>query len=203
MAQDKRTGRKRLRTLPKRVQRLLSFGVFASSFEVPKERRAEEMVKALEWWVNLLHLNGYAAPRWLLSPLWYFRRGVVIHDPEREERPTSYLMLGLLEGLVEELPEAEQVERMREWLYLARSLYAERGVEAPEWLLLGLDRYGEDEGEELPPDLMLDVIDASLGALSEDARPEARRSVLEMFAGLYTSYGRPVPPWVRIGLEGG
>ena len=49
---------------------------------------------------------------------------------------------------------------------------------------------------------MLDVIDASLLALSEEARPEARRSVLEMFQGIYTSHGRPVPPWVRIGLEG-
>jgi hypothetical protein len=199
MPQDKRTGRKRLRTLPKRVQRLLSFGVFAASFEVPAERRAEEMVRGLGWFVDLLHQEGYAAPRWLLSPLWYFRRGLVLHDPER---PTPYLMLGLLEGLVEELPEAEQVERMREWLYLARSIYAERGVEPPEWLLLGLDRYGEEEGEELPPDVMLDVVDASVLALPEETRPQARRSVLEFYAALYTSRGAPVPPWVRIGLEG-
>jgi hypothetical protein len=49
---------------------------------------------------------------------------------------------------------------------------------------------------------MLDVVDASVLALPEDARPAARRSVLEFYAALYTSRGLSVPPWVRIGLEG-
>ncbi len=96
-------------------------------------------MRGLEWFVELLHREGYAAPRWLLSPLWYFRRGLVLHDPER---PTSYIMLGLLESSVEELPEAEQVDRIRELLYLSRSIYAEHGMEPPEWLQIGLERYG-------------------------------------------------------------
>jgi hypothetical protein len=159
------------------------------------------MVRGLEWFVDLLHAEGYAAPRWLLSPLWYFRRGVRINDPERE-RPTSRFMLGLVETLVEDLPEEERPEAMRELLYLFRGIYAERGQEPPEWLRIGLERYAEDDGEELPPELMLDVLGASLDALPEQDRPVARRATLEHFAGLYTSRGLPVPPWVRIGLEG-
>jgi hypothetical protein len=150
MAQDKSTRRKRLQTLPDRMQRLLSFGVFAASFEVPPERRAEEMVRGLEWFVDLLHAEGYAAPRWLLSPLWYFRRGVRINDPERE-RPTSRFMLGLVETLVEDLPEEERPKGMRELLYLFRGIYAERGQEPPEWLQLALEWYGEMKGRRSRP----------------------------------------------------
>lgn len=138
--------RRRLRTLPDRMQRLLTFGIYASSFEVPPERRAVEMVNGLEWFIGLLRRNGYAAPRWLLSPLRYFRQGLVIHEAE-QERPTVHLMLGLLEGLVAELPEEERPEGMRELLHLFGGIYAEQGMEPPEWLRVGLERYGEQEGE--------------------------------------------------------
>jgi hypothetical protein len=201
MGQDKRQARQRLRTLPERLQRLLSFGIYAASFEVPPETRADEMVAGLQWFMDRLHAEGYAAPRWLLRPFWYFRRGVVIQD--LGERPTSHLMLGLVEQIVEGVPEAERDDAVRELLYFFRGIYAERGMEPPEWLRLGLERYGEDEGEELPPDVMLDVVDASVLALPEDARSQARRSVLEFYAGLYTSRGAPVPSWVRIGLNEG
>jgi hypothetical protein len=201
MVGDKGTRRKRLRTPPERVQRLLTFGIYAASLEVPQERRAVEMVEGLEWLIDLLHRNGYAAPLWLLRPKWYFSRGVEIRDPERE-RPTSELMLELVEGIVADLPEPERQDGMREVLHLFAGIYAQGGKEPPEWLRLGLDRYGEDEGEELPVDLMLDVIDASLLNLPEESRPEARRDVLEHFAKIFTRRGYPVPEWVRAGLDG-
>lgn len=201
MAGDKSTRRKRLRTLPDRMQRLLTFGVFAASFEVPKERRAEEMVRGLEWWVDLLHGEGYAAPRWLLSPLWYFRRGVGIRDPEHE-RPTSQVMLDMVESLVQELPEDERPGAMLELLHFFRGIYAERGMEPPEWLLYALDIYGDDEGEELPVELMLDIIDASVVNIREEHRAAARHSILEHYEALYRGSGLPVPEWVRVGLYG-
>ncbi len=104
------------------------------------------MVNSLEWFIDLLRRNGYSAPRWLLSLLRYFRRGLVIHDAE-QERPTVHLMLGLVEGLVAELPEEEQPEGIRELLHLFGGIYTEQGMEPPEWLRIGLERHGEDEGE--------------------------------------------------------
>ena len=67
------------------------------------------MVTGLQWLVDLLHREGHAAPRWLLRPYWYFRRGLEVYDPLRLDRPTSHLMLGLTESLVEDLPEEEQL----------------------------------------------------------------------------------------------
>ncbi len=201
MAGDKGTRRKRLRKLPERIQRLMAFGVFAASFEIPPDKRAEEMVAGLQWLVDLLHREGYAAPRWLLRPFWYFRRGLEVYDAERGERPTASLMLGLFEGLVVELPEAEQLGAMQTMLYFFAGMYDAGGVERPEWLQLGLDRYGEEESEELPVDVMLDVIDASVLNIREEYRATARRSILEHYEAMYRGGGVPVPEWVRVGLE--
>ncbi|MET0396770.1 MAG: hypothetical protein ABW277_08110 [Longimicrobiaceae bacterium] len=201
MTADKGRRLRRLRKLPERVQRLLTFAIYAASLEVPRDRRAAEMVAGLEWVVDLLHRSGYAAPLWLLRPKWYFGRGVQIHDPERE-RPTSHLMLGLAEGIFAELPEAERSDAMRELLHLFAGIYAQGGTEPPEWVRVGLDRYAEDEGEELPPDLMLDVLSASVVNLPEEHRAAAQHSILEHYEAMYRGSGRPVPEWVRVGLEG-
>ena len=202
MTGDKR--HRRLRAPPERVQRLLTFGIYAASFEVPRERRAVEMVAGLEWFIDLLHRNGFAAPLWLVRPKWYFSHGAGIRDLERErerERPTSGVMLDQVESIVADLPEAERAEGVRELLHLFAGIYVQGGTEPPDWLRIGLDWYGEEDGEELPVDVMLDVVDASLLNLPEVARPEARQEVLELYASLYTSRGLPVPEWVRAGLE--
>jgi hypothetical protein len=150
MASDKRQKLKRLRRLPERVQRLLTFGIYAASFEVPRDRRAPEMVEGLEWFIDLLHANGYATPLWLLRPKWYSSRGVELRGP-LWERPTTDLMLDVVESIVAELPEGERSEEMRELLHLFAGIYAQGGKEPPEWLRAGLDWYAEDAGEELPP----------------------------------------------------
>lgn len=182
------------------MQRLLTFGIYASSFEVPPERRAEGMVEGLEWFVDLLHQNGYAAPRWLLSPLWYFRRGIAIQG-ENWDRPTTDVMLDLVEGIVADLPEAEREDAMRELLHLFAGIYEQGGKGPPEWLQIALDWYAEDEGEELPPELMLEVVDASVANLPEEYRAAARHSVLEHYEAMYRGTGKPAPEWVRVGLE--
>lgn len=51
---------------------------------------------------------------------------------------------------------------MQTLLHFFAGMYDAGGVERPEWLQLGFDRYVDDEGEELPVDVMLDVIDASV-----------------------------------------
>jgi hypothetical protein len=201
MSEDKSTKRRRLRVPPERVQRLLTFGIYAASFEVPRERRAVEMVEGLEWFVDLLHQNGYTAPLWLLRPKWYFSRGVGIRDPERE-RPASRLMLDMMETVVADLPEPERADGMRELLHLFAGIYAQGGQDPPEWLRIGLDWYGEDEDEDLPVDVMLDVIDASVLNIPEEYRPAARHSILEHFEAMYRGSGVPVPEWVRVGLHG-
>ncbi len=201
MAGDKRRKLKRLRKLPERVQRLLTFGIYAASFEVPRERRAVELVEALDWLIDLLHRNGYAAPLWLVRPRWYFSRGVELRDP-LWQRPTTGLMLDTVESIVADLPEAERSDAMRDLLNLFAGIYAQGGMEPPEWLRVGLDRYAEDEGEELPPELMLEVVDASVLNLPEEHRAAARHSILEHYEAMYRGTGRPVPEWVRIGLEG-
>lgn len=200
MAGDKGQRLKRLRKLPERVQRLLTFAIYAASFEVPRERRAPEMVEGLVWFIDLLHANGYAAPLWLLRPKWYFSRGVDIRGP-MWERPATGMMLDLLEKVVADVPEAERSEEMRELLHLFAGIYAQGSTEPPEWLRVGLDWYAEDEGEELPPDLMLEVVDASVMNLPEEHRAAARHSVLKHYEGIYRGVGKPVPEWVRAGLE--
>ncbi|MET0396961.1 MAG: hypothetical protein ABW277_09085 [Longimicrobiaceae bacterium] len=201
MAADKRRKLKRLRRLPERVQRLLTFGIYAASFEVPRERRAPEMVEALDWLIDLLHANGYTAPLWLVRPKWYYSRGVDLRGP-MWERPTSGMMLDMVESIVADLPEAERSEAMRELLHLFAGIYNQGGTEPPEWLRVGLDWYAEDDGEELPPDLMLDVLDASVLNLPEEHRAAARHSILEHYEAMYRGTGKPIPEWVRVGLDG-
>ena len=129
MARDKSVRRlKRLRKLPERVQRLLTFGIYAASFEVPRERRAPEMVEALGWFIDLLHANGYAAPLWLVRPKWYYSRGVDLRGP-MWERPTTGMMLDMVESVVADLPEAERSEGMRELLHLFAGIYNQAGTE--------------------------------------------------------------------------
>jgi hypothetical protein len=200
MPADKRRKLKRLRKLPERVQRLLTFAIYAASFEVPRDRRAPEMVEGLEWFIDLLHANGYAAPLWLLRPKWYFSRGVELRGP-LWERPTTGLMLDVVESIVADLPEGERPERRRELLHLFAGVYAQGGNEPPEWLRVGLDWYAEDDGEELPPELMLEVVDASVANLPEEHRAAARHSVLKHYEAMYGGAGKPVPEWVRAGLE--
>jgi hypothetical protein len=200
MAADKRRKLKRLRKLPERVQRLLTFGIYAASLEVPQTRRAVEMVQALDWVIDLLHANGYTAPLWLVRPKWYYSRGVDVRGP-MWERPTTGMMLDLLEKIVADLPEAERSQGMRELLHLFAGIYNQGGTDPPEWIRVGLDWYAEDDGEELPPELMLEIVDASVVNLPEEYRAAARHSVLEHYEAMYRGTGKPVPEWVRVGLD--
>lgn len=57
----------------------------------------------------------------------------------------------------------------------------------------------ERHDEELPPELMLEVIERSLDNISDDAKPQARQETIAMFADIFERAGLPVPEWVRLG----
>jgi hypothetical protein len=48
---------------------------------------------------------------------------------------------------------------------------------------------------------MLEVVDASVVNLPEEHRAAAWHSVLKHYEAMYRGAGRPVPKWVRAGLE--
>lgn len=55
--------------------------------------------------------------------------------------------------------------------------------------------------EDLPAELMLEVIEKSLSNIPDESRPEARRETIAMFAGIYERAGLPLPAWVRLGQD--
>jgi hypothetical protein len=59
---------------------------------------------------------------------------------------------------------------------------------------------GEDE-DDLPPEVMLWLLERTLDAISETERPKALRGLLEMFAEIYEDTDVPVPDWVVLGLQ--
>ncbi len=56
----------------------------------------------------------------------------------------------------------------------------------------------EQPDEDLPPELMLDVIERSLDNIPDDTKPQARQETIAMFAGIFEQAGLPVPKWVRL-----
>lgn len=54
--------------------------------------------------------------------------------------------------------------------------------------------------EDLPPELALWVIDATLATLPADARSGAQAEVLGIFADAYDASREPYPEWLRVGL---
>ena len=60
----------------------------------------------------------------------------------------------------------------------------------------------EDEDEEdLPPEVMLWLLERTLDAIPEEERPKAVRRMLEMFAGFYEKTGLQMPEWIALGLH--
>lgn len=53
--------------------------------------------------------------------------------------------------------------------------------------------------EELPPELMLEIIERSLDNIPDDAKPQARQETIAMFADIFERAGLPAPKWVRLG----
>lgn len=51
------------------------------------------------------------------------------------------------------------------------------------------------------PEERLQALELLLRGLPEGRREEARRRVLEHLRAAFADYGRPVPEWIRAGLE--
>lgn len=55
--------------------------------------------------------------------------------------------------------------------------------------------------DDLPAELMLEVVEKSLSTIPDARKPQARRETIAMFAGIFEKAGLPLPGWVRIGQE--
>lgn len=55
-----------------------------------------------------------------------------------------------------------------------------------------------DDLDELPADLVSDVLDYSLQALPEEDRPKAKRELLQILADIHRDTGAEFPSWLTI-----
>jgi hypothetical protein len=48
---------------------------------------------------------------------------------------------------------------------------------------------------------MLEIIEWSLNNIPDEAKPEARRGIIELFAGIFYRAGVPCPDWINLGRD--